>query len=88
MVRTPDEWAGSSYRATVGLDDVPCWLTTDWLLAAFAEQCSEARGRYMAFVAAGKNQLRPWKQLKNQTFLGSEAYVASLQRSIHADAPL
>jgi hypothetical protein len=88
MVRTPDEWSWSSYRATVGLDDVPCWLTTDWLLAALAEQRSEARGRYMAFVAAGKNQPKPWEQVQNQIFLGSEAFVTSLQRSINADVPL
>jgi len=87
-VRTPDEWRWSSYRATAGLDDIPRWLTTDWLLAALAEQRGEARRRYVAFVAAGKNQPKPWEQVQNQIFLGSEAYVASLQRSINADVPL
>jgi hypothetical protein len=88
MVRIPEEWRWSSYRATAGLDDAPPWLTTDWLLAALAEQRGEARGRYVAFVAAGKNQPKPWEQVQNQIFLGSETYVASLQRSLKADVPL
>jgi REP-associated tyrosine transposase len=43
---------------------------------------------YAAFVAEGKNQPGPWEKLKNQIFLGSEAFVESLQRNIHADARL
>jgi hypothetical protein len=39
-------------------------------------------------VAAGKNQPGPWEKRKNQIFLGSEAFVASLQRTIKADAQL
>jgi REP element-mobilizing transposase RayT len=88
MVHTPDEWPWSSYRATVGLCDAPLWLTIDWLLAAFSEQRSEAIRRYVAFVADGKNQPGPWEKLKNQIFLGSESFVANLQRTLHADAPL
>ena len=42
----------------------------------------------MAFVAAGKNQPKLWEHVQNQIFLGSEAYVASLQRSIDTDVPL
>ncbi|QXP85787.1 helix-turn-helix domain-containing protein [Methylococcus sp. Mc7] len=44
--------------------------------------------RYAAFVAEGKHQPGPWEKLKNQIFLGSEAFVASLQRNLAADAGL
>jgi putative transposase len=81
-------WLWSSYRATAGLCDAPFWLTPDWLLSAFSAQRSEAVARYAAFVAEGKNQPGPWEKLKNQIFLGSEAFVASLQRNLNADARL
>jgi hypothetical protein len=88
MVGSPDQWPWSSYRAMAGLCDAPPWLTIDGLLAAFSAQPGEARERYVAFVAAGKNQSPPWEQLRSQIFLGSEAYIASLQQRIDADAPL
>jgi putative transposase len=88
MVRSPAEWPWSSYRATAGLCDAPFWLTTDGLLSIFSAQRSEAVMRYAAFVAEGKHQPGPWEKLKNQIFLGSEAFVESLQRNIHADARL
>src|SRR5262245_11119775 len=49
---------------------------------------SEAVARYAAFVADGKHQPGPWEKLKNQIFMGSDAFVASLQRNLHADARL
>lgn len=85
MVRAPTEWPWSSFRATAGRCDAPFWLTTDWLLSAFSSQRSEAVARYAAFVAEGKNQPGPWEKLKNQIFLGSEAFVANLQRGVNAE---
>ena len=37
-------------------------------------------------MALGKNQPGPWKKRKNPIFLAPEAFVASLQRTIKADA--
>jgi putative transposase len=88
MVRTPDQWPWSSYRATAKLCEAPSWLTINWLLAAFSEHRSEAIRRYMDFVADGRNQPGPWEKLKNQIFLGSDEFVASLQRTLDADASL
>jgi len=88
-VRSPAEWPWSSYRATAGLCEAPCWLTTNWLLSAFSAQRSEAVARYAAFVMEGKPQPGPWEKLKNQIFLGSDAFVTSLQRNLNnADARL
>lgn len=38
----------------------------------------------MDFVADGRNQPEPWEKLKNQIFLGSDEFVASLQRTLDA----
>ena len=84
MLQTNGPW--SSYRATARLCERPSWLTIDGLLAAFSEHRREAIRRYMDFVADGKHQPGPWEKLKNQIFLGSDKFVASLRRTLDADA--
>jgi hypothetical protein len=64
------------------------WAFTDLRRSAFSSQCSDAVLRYAAFAAEGTNQTGPWEKLKNQIFLGSEAFVASLQRNLNANARL
>ena len=49
----PQEWPWSSYRATVGLEAPPPFLTTDWLLAQFAPTRKLAQRRYRAYVEEG-----------------------------------
>ena len=88
MVRRVQDWPWSSYRATAGLSETPDWLTIEWVLAAFGPRPAQARRRYCSFVAQGKNQPRPWGQLKNQIYLGSEAFVANLQRRLSPDKDL
>lgn len=58
---------------------VPAWLATDWLLPAFSRRKSDAIEQYKGFVAAGKNQPSPWESLKNQIFLGTDAFVEEMQ---------
>jgi putative transposase len=86
MVRTPDQWPWSSYRATARLCEAPQWLTIDWLLSTFSEQRSKAIRCYRDFVADDKDQPGPWEKLKNQIFLGSDEFVANLQCTLDADA--
>ena len=79
MVRGAGDWPWSSYRATAALVDAPDWLSTDWILSAFATRRGEAINRYKVFVAEGRNQPGVWEQLKNQIYLGSEAFVQQIQ---------
>jgi REP element-mobilizing transposase RayT len=88
MVRTPKDWPWSSYRATAGQTTAPAWLQTDWLLSTFGRRTSHAQARYRGFVAAGKHQPSPWGQLKNQIYLGSEAFVDKMQRRLTPDKDL
>ena len=84
MVKTPDKYAWSSYRATLGLDPIPSALSIDWVLGQFAKTKSVARQRYAAFVKAGIGQGSPWEDLKGQVLLGSEAFVASMAPQLKA----
>jgi REP element-mobilizing transposase RayT len=83
MVKTPDEWAWSSYRAMVGLEAAPNWLKTRTVLAGFgASKKRKAIQRYGAFVAEGVGKPSPWEQLKNQVYLGSDRFIEKMHKKI------
>ena len=88
MVRSAKGWPWSSYQATAGLIKVPDWLETDWILSTFSQRRSQALERYRAFVAEGKNQPSPWGRLKNQIYLGSDAFVDKMQNRLSLDKDL
>ncbi len=79
MVRTPDEWPWSSYRAMVGHKPRPEWLETRGILSGFGETEPEAIEHYRRFVAQGEGQPSPWAHLKHQVFLGTDVFVDSLR---------
>ncbi|NOQ87443.1 MAG: addiction module toxin RelE [Gammaproteobacteria bacterium] len=88
MVRTAQDWPWSSFRATAGYTlREPC-LTTDWILAAFAKTKKQARQRYREFVREGKNQPSPWESLKNQIYLGNDAFVEDMQCKLDPEQSL
>lgn len=60
MVRSAREYRWSSYRATAGLSAIPELLCTDWLLAQFGGEHSEAQHQYRRFVAEGVKRPAPW----------------------------
>jgi putative transposase len=82
MVREAGDWPWSNYRATAGLAPTPRWLETDWILAALGECFQGGQSGYRRFVAEGKGQPSPWEELKNQIFLGSEAFVEEIRRQV------
>ncbi len=88
MVRSANEWPWSNYRATAGHATAPAWLDTAPTLSTFGSRKAEAQARYREFVAQGKGQASPWDQLKNQIYLGTDAFVERLQRAIEQDADL
>jgi putative transposase len=49
----PGDWPWSSYGATVGVDPVPSFLTTDWTSDLFGGEPRQSRRRFAAFVADG-----------------------------------
>ena len=79
MVRSAKDWRWSSYRATTGQSRSPGFLTTDWVLSAFSKRKGRAIEYYKAFVAEGKGQPSPWQSLRNQVYLGDEAFVEKMQ---------
>lgn len=76
LVTEPGAWAWSSYRAMIGAEEAPAWLSTDGLLVVFDSKRAEAVRRDIAFVAAGIGADSIWQHLRSQVFLGDENFVA------------
>ncbi len=88
MVRSAGQWKWSSYRATVGKAPAPAWLNIDLLLSQLGSRKSDARLRYVRFVADGKDQPSLWQQLRNQIYLGDETFVKKLHQRFGIDEHL
>ena len=86
MVKNVRQWKWSSYPAMVGTAPRPGWLHTDWVLGQFGAQRARQLERYVEFVQEGVRGPRVWEQLKGQIFLGSEAFVQTMQRALEAAA--
>ena len=78
MVKMPERYPWSSYRAMVGFTPVSPALATDWILNQFADTRAIARRRYAKFVHGGIGVPGPWEEVKGQVLLGSEAFIERL----------
>lgn len=70
----PEDWAASSYRATVGMAPPERFLTVDWVLSQFSVRRERARERYRTFVAEG-SRAHPWGDLRGAIYLGDERFA-------------
>jgi len=82
MVESAERWEWSSYAATAGLVVAPSWFDKRLILGSFGKQQKVAIERYMEFVSNGVQQPSPWTMLKNQIYLGSDAFIEQAQTNI------
>ena len=87
-VRSARDWPWSSYRATAGFLPSPSWLTVDWIRVCFAKRRALACERYRRFVSEGKNQPSVWEGLRQQVYLGDEAFIKRVQAKQPKDIDL
>ena len=80
MVREASAWPWSSYHAMTGLEAVPAWLQTDWLLGQFSPQRGRAIRRYIDFVREGVDEPSIWENLRGQVFLGGDVFLKRMQK--------
>ncbi len=79
MVKSPEQWKWSSYRATAGLERKPSWLEVDWILGQFGKTESRARVGYRAFVREGvKAKSSPWEDLHSRIYLGGQDFLRKI----------
>ncbi|MDH5572813.1 MAG: transposase [Gammaproteobacteria bacterium] len=88
MVRSARDWPWSSYKATAGFINADKWLTVNWILSSFARKKTDAVILYRAFVSEGRNQAKPWNELKNQIYLGDDEFIDEMQCKISPETNL
>jgi putative transposase len=82
MVASAGDYPWSSYRAMIGDVAPPDWLETRAILNLFGQAEGQAIASYRNFIAAGPGEPSPWGKLKRQVFLGTDAFVASMQSRV------
>ena len=88
MVKNPEDWHWSSYRAMIGLSTGPAWFNSDWLLSAFGVRRGSAMKRYSKFVLSGIDCESIWSELKHQVYLGDDQFVEHMQSLVDKDSDL
>ena len=82
MVKRPEDWRHSSYRATAGKSAPPQWLAVEKVLSFFGGQ----RANYRKFVAEGLGETSVWEDLKGQIYLGNDAFLERMQNLVDRKA--
>lgn len=67
LCRVPADWRWSSYRAILGLDARPSFLTVGWVLAHFGSNGERARDRFRRFVEDSSDGDRDTLSLRGLT---------------------
>jgi len=78
LIKKPEQWRWSSYRATIGLVKRPSFLTVDWVLLQFGGRKGVAMEKYRRFVMEGIDKESPWETLKGQIFWGTDEFIKQL----------
>jgi REP element-mobilizing transposase RayT len=88
MVQHPADWPHSSFRAIRGLEKVPVYLETDFLLGHFSSSRKKAQKMYEEFVLAGIGMESPLLEAKKQIFLGSDSFIAEAMKHVNENDKL
>src|SRR5204862_795465 len=83
IVKTPDEYCWSSYRAYLGQEEIT-WLTTDYGLSKFGGTFDEARTYYLEYMSKFESdeelaELR--KRFKDGQVLGEDNFLSEVRKN-------
>jgi len=76
LVSNPGDWEWGSYRYLIGGEELPLFLTGDWILSQFGPKRSLAIKRLKVFVNQSKKiDESLWDRLTGSVYFGDEAFV-------------
>jgi putative transposase len=78
LIKKPEQWRWSNYKATIGLAKRPSFLTIDWVLSQFGGRKRVAMEKHRRFVMEGIDKESPWETLKGQIFWGTDEFIKQL----------
>ena len=87
LTHHPRDWRWSSYRATVGEEESPRFLTTDWILSQFNQDHDRAVREYRKFVKEGRG-IHVWEGLRGGVILGTDGFVEKLKPLLRKRSPM
>jgi putative transposase len=83
IVARSEDWPWSSYRARIGLEKAPSWLTLEQVQARFGSQPATQKKAYRQFVEAGiEDQRDLLSEVVGQMYLGSAAWIEQVQKVV------
>ncbi|HYI10356.1 MAG TPA: transposase [Thermoanaerobaculia bacterium] len=82
MVRRPENYCWSSYRATAGLVSAPDWFDLAAALAPFGG--GEASAEYRSFVDQARPGERIWANVTNAIYLGTESWTRKVRATVES----
>ena len=85
LVKNPSDWKWSSYRAKIGLEPAPDWLSVEPGLSRFGSNLERARANYRQFVETCEPVPSPWEKLVGQVFLGGPEFIAKVRERIERE---
>ncbi|HUP65750.1 MAG TPA: transposase [Thermoanaerobaculia bacterium] len=85
LVKNPADWKWSSYRAKIGLEPAPEWLSIEPGLSRFGPDLERARANYRQFVETLEPVTNPWEKLVGQVFLGGPEFIAKVRERIERE---
>ena len=86
LVRTASDWRWSSFAAHCGLGLAPAWLDDRRVLSLLHADPRAARCSYRAYVEREDGEPTLWDSLRNQIYLGDDAFVEQMQSHARAEA--
>lgn len=88
LVRRPEDWPWSNYRATSGAIAPPPWLEVGGTLSLFSTFGSGANGAYIRFVADGAGRPgSPLDRIHRQIYLGDRRFLEEMSGKIEQRRP-
>jgi len=87
LVKRPEDWPWSSYRATVGFSSAPAFLSTDLTLGLFGNAgVPLLRARFIAMIGAGVHDATLADRIRsNDRILGDRAFEEAVRSSTDSD---
>ncbi len=84
LVKRPEQWRWSSYRATAGMSRGGGFLTTDWILGQFSPKKTQARKKYIDFVNQNlpEGTQPPWERLEGRIFFGGSRFIERMREKL------
>ena len=82
LVKDPGGWRWSSFPATVGLVPAPKWLDDRGVHDLFGYGVDDGRESFEKFVSDGMKCEAPWKNIRGQIYLGSQAFLERMDNLV------